>query len=445
MASNAADSGTRAATTEFQVTETYRYYVVWLLCIVYTFNHVDRQILAILIEPIKLEFGFSDTQMGVLGGLAFAIFYSTLGIPIARWADRSNRVTIIAASLAVWSLFTVVTGMARNFWQLLCARVIVGVGEAGCSPPAYSIIADYFEPKRRSTAFAIYALGVSGGGILGLLVGGALAETYGWRSAFYVLGPPGILLAVILKLTLREPPRGFSDPSASREVPPPALQVFKLLWSKVSFRNLSSAAALHALAAYGVGGFYSAFLIRSHDMDVAEAGRWLAFATIGGGLAGTYLGGKLSDFFAARYGDVRWQMWVPASALLINLPVGVALFLVPEKHVAIGLLTLNIAFGSSYLAPTIATTQRLVGLRERALSTAILFLVLNLIGLGLGPVATGFLSDTYAEYFASQRADDTEASGDGLRFALMTMLFTNVLSIICYLRTTRSLRAELAS
>jgi MFS family permease len=433
-------------TATFQASERYRLYVVWLLCLVYLFNHVDRQILAILIQPIKTEFGLSDTELGLLGGVAFALFYTTLGIPIARYADRANRTRIIAVSLAVWSLFTALTGLARTFWHLLLARVAVGIGEAGCSPPAYSLISDYFEPKRRATAISIYSLGVSGGAIVGLLVGGALAEAYGWRTAFYVLGLPGVALAIVVALTLREPPRGWSDPHATpAPQPAPLRTVVAALWSKRSFRCLSFAAALHAFVAYGVAGFYSAFLIRSHDMGLAQAGRWLAFASIAGGLLGTFLGGKLSDVLANRTGDARWPLWLPAITLLLNLPVGVCLFLASDVPVVIVLLTINIALGSVYLAPSIATTQRLVGLRERALAASILFFLLNLIGLGLGPIATGHVSDTLREYFMDQGAGAAAAAADGLRFAMLLMLVANLASAILYLRAARTVRAELVS
>jgi MFS family permease len=433
-------------TTTFHASERYRLYVVWLLCVVYLFNHVDRQILAILIQPIKAEFGLSDTELGLLGGVAFALFYSTLGIPIARYADRSNRTRIIAASLALWSLFTALTGLARTFWHLLLARVAVGIGEAGCSPPAYSIISDYFEPKRRATAISIYSLGVSGGAIVGLLVGGQIAEAYGWRTAFYVLGLPGVALAVVVLLTLREPPRGWSDPDGAPPAQPAPLRtVVATLWAKRSFRSLSFAAALHAFVAYGVAGFYSAFLIRSHDMGLAQAGRWLAFATIAGGLAGTFLGGKLADVLTNRTGDPRWQLWLPSITLLLNLPVGVLLYLSNDVQVVIGLLTINIALGSAYLAPTVATTQRLVGLRERALAASILFFLLNLIGLGLGPIATGHVSDTLREYFTDQGIGTHAASADGLRFAMLLMLAANLFSAILYLRAARTIRGDLAS
>jgi MFS family permease len=430
----------------FHASESYRLYVVWLLCVVYLFNHVDRQILAILIQPIKTEFDLSDTDLGLLGGVAFALFYSTLGIPIARYADRGNRKNIIAASLALWSLFTALTGLARTFWHLLLARVVVGIGEAGCSPPAYSIISDYFDPKRRATAISIYSLGVSGGAIVGLLVGGQLAEAYGWRTAFYVLGLPGVGLAVVVALTLREPPRGWSDPRGL-SVPPPAplRTVVAALWGKRSFRDLSIAAALHAFVAYGVAGFYSAFLIRSHDLGLAQAGRWLAFATIVGGLSGTFLGGKLADLFTNRSGDARWQLRLPAVTLLLNLPVGVLLYLTSDVRLVMLLLTLNIALGSVYLAPTVATTQRLVGLRERALAASILFFVLNLIGLGLGPIATGHVSDTLREYFLDRGVDNATASGDGLRYSMLLMLAANVGSAIFYLRAARHVRGDLVS
>lgn len=427
----------------FHVTERYRQYVIWLLCAVYLFNHVDRQILAILIQPIKTEFGLSDAQLGLIGGLAFALFYSTLGIPIARLADRSSRTNIIAASLALWSLFTALTGLARTFWHLLLARVVIGIGEAGCSPPAYSLIGDYFEPRRRATAIAIYSLGVSGGAIVGLLVGSAVAEAYGWRAAFFVLGLPGIALAILVKLTLREPPRGWSDSSPIQTRVAPVGEVFCELWARSTFRNISLAAASHAFVAYGVAGFYSAFLIRSHDMGLAQAGRWLAFASIVGGLAGTFLGGKLTDVLTLRSNDARWAQWIPATTLLLNLPIGVALFLTPHAKWVVALLTVNIALGSAFLAPTVASIQRLVGAQERALAAAILLFILNLIGLGLGPVATGQLSDWLNACFLSRGAEPAEASGDGLRFSMLTMLTANLLSAIFYLRAARTFREDL--
>src|SRR5687768_2814353 len=284
----AADS---AGDNAFRASTGYRHYIVWLLFVIYVFNYADRQILSIVLEPIKQEFALRDWQLGLLSGLAFAAFYSTLGIPIARLADSRNRVNIITASIIVWSAFTAVCGLAKNFWHLLIARIGVGVGEAGCSPAAYSIISDYVEPKKRATALSIYSMGVYGGSALGFLVGGYVAQEYGWRMAFYVVGLPGIALAFLVRATLREPPRGFSDGVQKVAEPPPFMKVLTDLWSKPSFRHLSFAAGLHAFVSYGVGTFYAPFLSRTHGMALAEAGRWLSLVVAIGGFLGTYYGG----------------------------------------------------------------------------------------------------------------------------------------------------------
>ena len=282
---------------------------MWFLFLVYVFNFVDRQILTTLIEPIKNEFGLHDWQLGALSGTAFALFYTTFGIPIARWADKSNRVNIIALSLLIWSSATAVTAFARNFWQLFAARVVVGIGESGCSPPALSVISDYFEPKRRSKALSIYAMGVYGGTFIGLMMGGVVAQIYGWRAAFFIVGVPGILLAVILKLTIREPPRGFSEGGAHTvKEAPPMMLVVKTLVSKRSFRHLALASGLHAFVSYGVSAFYNSYLIRSHGFTVAEAGVWLAFIVGIGGLLGTYVGGTYADKLTQRHSDSRYHV-----------------------------------------------------------------------------------------------------------------------------------------
>jgi MFS family permease len=442
VAPRSAESAAQKA-SEFHVSDRYRSYVIWTLFTVYVFNFVDRQILTILIQPIKQEFGFSDTQMGLLGGLAFAVLYSTLGIPIARWADRGNRVTIISISLFVWSLFTVVTGLARSFTQLLLARVAVGIGEAGCSPPAYSLISDYFEPKRRATAMSIYSMGIYGGVFVGFLVGGQVAQHYGWRAAFYVVGLPGVLLALVLKTTLREPPRGLSDAVRVVQEPPPVMQVLSTLWSKRSFRHLSVAAALHAFVGYGVGGFNSAFLMRSHGMTVAEVGNWLALISAFGGVAGTYLGGWLADRYSNRNQDPRWQIWVPGVSTLFNVPFALLVYLLPAKYAVLSLMIPTVAIGAMYLGPTFAITQGLVGIRERALAGALLLFVINLIGLGLGPLLTGVFSDVFKAYLQGGGMAEAAAVAEGLRWSLCAMVCVNVWSAFHYMRSASALRADL--
>jgi MFS family permease len=428
---------------KFVVSDNYRYYVVWLLFTVYVFNFVDRQILSILVQPIKQELGFSDTQIGLLGGLAFALLYSTLGIPIARRADRSSRVNIISVSLLIWSSFTALSGLARGFWQFLFARVFVGVGEAGCSPAAYSLIADYFEPKRRSTAISIYSMGIAGGNCLGLLVGARVAHAYGWRAAFFVVGLPGVLLALVLKLTLREPPRGFSDAVRVTEAAPPVRQVLGTLWAKPAFRNLSLAAALQSFVGYGIGSFYPAFLMRSHAMSLAEASRWLALIMVAGGAIGTYGGGWLADRLASKRRDARYQVWVPGISLLINFPLALFAFTLPVKAVVLWLMIPMVGIGAMYLGPTFATTQSLVGLRERALAGALLLFIINLIGLGLGPLLTGVLSDAFKAHLVAQGVGPTEAVAQGLRYALCSMVSVSLLAAFHYQRAARTLRRDL--
>jgi len=455
------------AASEFTASSGYRNYVLFILFIVYGLSYVDRQILSTLIEPIRKEYGFTDMQMGMLSGTAFAIFYATLGIPIARFADRHSRVNIITASLIVWSAATALTGKAHGFLQLFLVRVGVGIGEAGCNPSAYSIISDYFPQQRRSTAQSIYSTGVYLGQFLGFSVAGYVAHKYGWRAAFYVVGLPGVAVAVLLKLTLREPPRGFSEPAGYVATDPPrAMAVLKKLGGLASFRNLSFASGLHALVAYGLQYYYSPFLMRSHNMSITETSTALAAITVIGGIAGTFLGGKLSDFFAQRNGgDPRYQMWVPGVALLINIPVWLAALLLPDRYVVMALMIPSIALGATYLGPSISATHQLVGVRERAVSGALLLFVLNIIGIGLGPILSGFISDVFAlcisdstcsaepllhisgalmSKFAGNKSHDEHAIADGLKYALCIMSVANLWSAFHYFRAAKTLREDMA-
>jgi MFS family permease len=416
--------------------------VVWLLFVVYVLNFVDRQILIILMEPLRLEFGFSDKQLGLLGGLAFAVLYSTLGIPIARLADRSNRVNIISISIFVWSLATVLCGFARNFSQLLLARIAVGIGEAGCSPPAYSLLADYFGREQRTTAFSIYSMGIYGGVFVGYLVGAFVAQYHGWRAAFWVVGLPGILLALVVKFTLHEPPRGLADGRQAHAQAPPVRQVLGQLAAKRTFRQLALAATLHAFVGYGVTGFHPSFLIRSHGFSVAEVGVVLAIVAAVSGVGGTWFGGWLADRFTRLRGDVRWQLWVPGIATLVNVPAALLAYTWPGRNLVVGLLFVSLVFGVMYLGPTFATLQRLVSARERALGSALLLLFINLVGLGLGPWLVGALSDAMNHFYLAGGAAAAAAKGQGLRAALAIMVCVNAWSFVHYMLAARTLEQD---
>jgi MFS family permease len=418
--------------------------VIWLLFLIYVFNFADRSILAVLVQPIKMEFGLSDAQLGLLGGLAFAFLYSTLGIPIARYADRSSRVNIIAASLFAWSLFTGLTGFAKTFTHLLFARFAVGIGEAGCSPPANSLIADYFDRKRRATALSIYSMGISGGVFVGFMLAAWIANKYGWRAAFFAVGFPGVLLSAVVKFTLREPPRGFSDGvGLTVAEPPPVGEVLRNLWGMRSFRHLSIAAALTAFVGYGAGSFYPAFLMRTHKLSMLEVGGKLGLATAIGGFIGSYAGGRLADHLTNKHNDTRYQLWLPAISLLCNVPLAWAIYAPDSPGATFAILTVVIGLGAMYLGPTYAAAQSLLSPRERALGSALLLFIINLVGLGFGPLITGVLSDVFRTHLVGEGLADADATARGLVWALRAMVLVNLWAAAHFLTAARTLRQDM--
>jgi MFS family permease len=372
----------------------YRYYVLAILTIVYVFNFIDRQLLVILQEPIKAELGLSDTQLGLLTGFTFALFYVICGIPIARWADKGVRRSIIALALTVWSLMTALCGLAGNYVHLMLARIGVGVGEAGGSPPAHSMISDIFKPANRALALSIYSIGIYIGMLVGFSVGGWLADAFNWRLAFFVVGFPGVVLAAILYFTVKEPIRGWSEgkPPASTDAPP-ITAVARLLWTRVSFRHIALAASLQAFLIYGIGNWLPSYFQRDFGLSLTTVGTWMALtAGFGGGL-GSFFGGWLADKLGAR--DVRWYLWTPASLTFLLVPV-ISVALTSDTPLVALILTAPFNFlTAAYLGAVIAVSHSLVSSRMRALTSAVLFFVINLIGLGLGPLVVGALSDTF--------------------------------------------------
>lgn len=420
--------------TEKLYTPLYRNYALGLLFLGYVVNFIDRSILSILLEPIKLELELTDTQLGLLGGLAFAIFYATLGIPIASLADRWNRVKVLSISMIIWSAMTAVCGFATNFMGLLLARIGVGVGEAGASPPSHSLISDYFPLEKRATALAIYSLGIPVGNMIGNFVGGWGAAEFGWRTTFLLVGLPGIAVAFLVLFTLREPPRGMSEKVATKQdVPSPSmLETFRFLWAKRSFRHMGIAAGLHAFVSYGAGTWNAPFLIRSHEMPIVEVGSWLALIS-GIGSIGTFAGGYLADKLSARFDDRRWYMYVSGISTLLLVPFQLVAYLHGDLWAVIGSLLVVSILGGMFLGPSFAIAHALVTVRMRAVASALLLFLLNIIGMGMGPYVVGMLSDLLAPGFAVS----------SLRYALAIAVFANFWASIHYLLASRTLRAEL--
>lgn len=413
----------------------YKNYALGVLFLGYVVNFIDRSILAILLEPIKHDLSLSDSELGLLGGLAFALFYATLGIPIAALADRWSRVKVLAISMIIWSAMTALCGMASNFITLLIARIGVGVGEAGASPPSHSLISDYFPIESRATALSIYALGIPFGSMVGNFVGGWGAEELGWRTTFFLVGIPGILVAFLILATLKEPPRGLSE---KREIkpdgtaPPAMKDVFRFLWTKKSFRHIGFAAGLHAFVGYGAGTWNAPFLIRSHEMPITEVGSWLAIVS-GIGAIGTFAGGFLGDKISDRTGDRRWYLWVCGISTLIMVPFQLTAYLYDELWAVIPSLFVVSILGGMYLGPSFAMTQGLVTLRMRAVASAILLFMLNIIGMGLGPYFVGIASDLLAPNFAIH----------SLRYALCIAVLANLWAATHYFLGARTLRRDL--
>lgn len=373
----------------------YRYYVLAILTIVYMFNFVDRQLLVILQEPIKADLHLSDSQLGLLTGFAFALFYVICGLPIARWADKGVRRDIISLALTVWSVMTAASGLAGNYVHLLLARIGVGVGEAGGSPPAHSMISDIFSKKKRASALSIYSIGIYIGILVGFALGGWIADTFDWRLAFFVVGLPGILLALVVRFTIREPERGWSEGSeGTATAAPPLSQVARHLWRRPSFRFIALGASLQAFIIYGVGNWFPSYFLRNFDISLTTIGAWMALTSGLGGGTGSFFGGWISDKLGDH--DLRWYLWAPALLVLLVVPVLIVALTTDHLYLALVLTGPFNFLTAAYLGAVIAVSHNLVSLRMRALTSAILFFVLNLIGLGLGPLVIGMLSDAFS-------------------------------------------------
>lgn len=432
------------------VTPSYRRYAMGLLLVIYVMNFVDRQVVNILAEPIKNELGLLDWQLGAMSGFAFALFYTVLGLPIARLAERGNRPWIIAGALAVWSGFTALCGLAQNFTQLVLARIGVGVGEAGCTPPAHSLITDYVPKEKRASALAFYSMGTPLGGLVGMALGGLIADAHGWRMAFIVCGAPGIVLAIVAGLTLIEPRLRDAATAlrekASQASRQPMREALTVLARKRTFWLVAFAAAIKAFIGYGHAPFTASFFYRNHAEEIArlassfglESGGFLG-VSLGlvagiGGAFGAYMGGVIADKYGGR--DYRAYVSVPAIASVVTIPIYIFAVTLPFASFAILTLTLNAILGTLWYGPVYATAQTIVPAHMRATASAILLFVINLVGLGLGPLAVGALSDVLAIHAGLGAAE-------GIRWALIISAFSGLGAGALFWMARRTIREEM--
>ena len=405
----------------------YPYYVLFVLGLVNLFNYVDRHILSVLIRPVQEEFGVSDEWMGVLTGLAFVTIHSLVGIPLARLADRKTRRTVIAVGVAVWSTMTALTGLAQSFWHLLILRMGVGIGEAAGAPPSHSLISDYFEPARRATALSIYSMGVYAGIMFGYFAAGLMGEAFGWRLTFVAVGLPGLGLALLVRGTVREPPRVAPVETES------VWDVLRYLSSKPAFVALMAAASFHSVAAYSAVIWTPTFLGRVHDLSLSEVGLGLGLVSGVGGAAGTLAGGILADRWGRR--DARGYGWIAALAAFLAAPAAGLYLLADSASAALWSYLVFILLVGAYNGPLHAMNQFLAKPRMRAMSVAIQLLIVNLVGGGLGPWLVGRLSDTLRPEYGDH----------AIRYSLLAVICVNaILAGAFYLICGTTLRRGIA-
>ncbi len=411
------------------VTDGERNYTLFVLVLVFTSSHVDRQIMGILGQPIKEALAISDTQLGLLTGIMFAVFYATLGMPMAMWADRRNRRNLIAFSVFVWSFMTALCGAANTFSQLLLARIGVGVGEAGSNPPSHSMIADLYPPHKRATAMAIFGTGVNWGILLGFLIGGWINEWYGWRVAFVVVGLPGLLIAALVRFTVKEPARGYSEQLTERLPPPPFWSVVKFMAANPILRNIVAAGTLVAFAGYASVIWIPIYLVRIHGMGTGETGTYLALLIGIGGAIGIYIGGRISDHLAATRG-LHWPAWVAAIVSVISIPFLYVAFFAETSNAALLAYVIPAALGTVYIASGFSIIQNQTPVEMRSVAAAINLFILNIVGLGIGPFSVGFFSDFFEPTYGV----------DSLRYALLSTLSVVALGSWYYFRAGIHLR-----
>ncbi len=435
-----------------QFSKAYRAWLLTLILLTAAFAYIDRVIIQTLGQAIKEDLDLTDFQLGILGGLGFAILYSTLGLPIARLAERRSRINIISISVAIFSGMTVLSGMAASFWQLFLCRIGVGIGEAGVQAPSVSLLADHFPQHQRGTVMTIMKLGSPVGSVFGAVVGGWVAYHYGWRAAIISVAGPGLVLALLFRLTLREPPRGMSDPDRQEEAkadPPAFGTVMKIMWVRPEFRHMLIGLGLATMGLYAGGAFASPFFMRVHGLTLAEAGIYFGILSGAAATAGYALGGFGIDFISRR--GAEWYALLPAIGMGLAVPFYLVGYLIGQPQLALAFQIIGGIFLFFHNIPTLVAFQNMVGPRMRATAAFVFFFISTLVGVGLGPPLLGLVSDLYANAsFAgggfnarcagealSLDAACAQASALGVRYALASSMALYAWGAVHYLIAAR--------
>ena len=420
-----------------EYSRTYRAVVLGMLLLVYTFNFLDRQILGILAIPVKADLGLSDTQLGALGGIAFALLYSTLAIPLALIADKTSRTWVITISLTVWSGFTALCGIATSFWQMFFFRLGVGVGEAGGVAPSYALIADYFPSHERARALAIYSLGIPLGSAAGVLFGGYVAQMIEWRTAFIIVGIAGVAIAPLFRLIVREPKKMLAETARSAQSPlaesnsgPKTGDVFRILAAKKSFWFLSFGASMSSLCGYGIAFWLPSLMQRSFGLDLIGTSQFYGSILLVGGTIGVLAGGWLGDYFGKK--DRAAYAWLPAVCFILGVPLFAGGILSTSVTAAFLFFLIPQALAYVWLGPVLSAVQHLVPATMRATASASFLFINNLIGLGFGTLILGAMSDPFSQSYGDE----------GLRYAILTALIFYVAAAILMAMAGKHLRKD---
>lgn len=423
----------------------YRRYLLVLLLLTFLLSYLDRQIVTIMAEHIKRDLGLADWQLGAMTGLAFALFYTGLAIPIARLAERVSRPAVIAASMLLWSFFTMLCGRADTFLHLLLARIGVGFGEAGCNPAAHSLITASVPPEKRPSSLAIFNLGIPLGTLAGLMLGGLLVERIGWRATFLVAGAPGVLLAIVVFLTIREPRRAMLRATAPEAIG--IREAVRLLSGKRSFWYCAFGAAGIAFVGYAHATFLAPFFLRVHGAQLGAMAAQVGLSPIGflgvtlgiaqgvAGTIGSLLGGALADRLGRR--DVRWWAIMPAAACALGIPLNTIIFTLDDVTVVLALFSLFFLIGSMWYGPVYTIAQSVAPPEARAIAAAIMMLIISVVGLGLGPITAGLISDIAA-------GPGGQGPAEGVRWALLCSPVSMLISTPLFWAARRHVRADMA-